>query len=667
MKKKLIALSLVTLIISILTLGQTQTNSATIDVLQAKYRISRYIYSHFSEHLGHCIYGGIWVGENSKIPNVRGIRKDVVDAMKHIKAPVIRWPGGCFADEYHWKNGIGPRSQRPSMINTNWGGVTEDNSFGTHEYLDFCEQVGCDPYISGNIGSGTVQEMSQWVEYLNSDNISPMTDLRKKNGREKSWGVKYWGLGNETWGCGGNMTPDYYSNVAKQFSSFCKNYGNNILYKIAVGPSDNNYNWTEVVMREMGFMIWGLSLHYYTWGTSTTATDINEDNWFGILKKTLTMEELVTKHSAIMDKYDPAKTVALVVDEWGTWYNVEPGTNPGFLFQQNTIRDALVAGTNLNIFNNHCDRVRMAAIAQAINVLQSVILTKDDKMVLTPTYHVFDMYKVHQDAMMIPVSLQTENYTYKQNSIPSLNCSASIDKNGKIHVSICNLNPEKTEKLACNFNGFTIENATGQILTGDKLNAHNTFENPKDVVIKTFSDFKKSGKNLEVSMPPHSVVVLELSGQMEMAKMAEVKNLEPGLSYKYFEGNWQSLPNFESLSPLKTSYINSFAFPSGIPDDNFGLDYAGFIKIPSNGWYDFYLASDDGSRLMIDDQVVVNNDGQHASIEKQGTVFLNQGTHKIRVIYFQAGGQKNLSIYFQGAGMNKQEIPENMLFHQEKK
>lgn len=662
MKNKILCNSFLSTLICMMTINvHSQTNTATIDVLQAKYRISRYIYSHFTEHLGHCIYGGIWVGENSKIPNVRGIRTDVVNALKNIKAPAIRWPGGCFADEYHWKDGIGPRSQRPSMINTNWGGVTEDNSFGTHEYMDFCEQVSCDPYISGNIGSGTVQEMSQWVEYVNSDNVSPMTEIRKKNGHEKSWGVKFWGLGNETWGCGGNMTPEYYTDVAKQYSSFCKNYGNNMLYKIAVGPTDNSYNWTEVVMREMGYMLWGLSLHSYTWGTAT-ATDINEENWFGVLKKTLGMDELVAKHSAIMDKYDPAKAVSLVVDEWGTWYSVEPGTNPGFLYQQNTIRDALVAGSNLNIFNNHCDRVKMAAIAQAINVLQSVILTKDEKMVLTPTYHVFDMYKVHQDAMMVPVSLQSENYTYKNSSIPSLNCSASIDKDGKLHISICNLSPDKIEKLTCNLNGFSVEKSSGQILTGDKLNAHNTFENPNDVVIKTFTDFKVSGKNVEINMPPRSVVVIEMTGQMDIAKAPEVKNLEPGLTYKYFEGNWLRLPNFDLLTPLKTGIIENFIFPSGIAEDNYGLDYQGYIKIPASGLYDFYLVSDDGSQLAIDGQVLVNNDGQHAAIEKKGTTFLSQGAHSIKVMYFEAAGQQNVNVYIEGTGIKKQEIPGSMLF-----
>jgi alpha-L-arabinofuranosidase len=667
MKRKLLLSGLIICMFSLTVIPQETANTATLDVTKMKYRISRNIYGHFSEHLGHCIYGGFWVGENSPIPNVRGIRKDVVDAMKRIKAPVLRWPGGCFADEYHWKDGIGPRSQRPSMINTNWGGVTEDNSFGTHEYMDLCEQIGCEPYVSGNLGSGTVQEMSQWVEYLNSDNVSPLTEMRRKNGHDKAWGVKFWGLGNESWGCGGSMKPEYYSNLANHFGNFCRNYGKYALNKIAVGPGGADYNWTDVVMREMGNSIWGLSLHHYTFASGHTATDINEDRWFDIINKTLSMEEIVNKHSAIMDKYDPGRSVALVVDEWGTWYSVEPGTNPGFLYQQNTLLDALVAGTNLNIFNNHCDRVRMAAVAQAINVLQSVILTKDEKMVLTPTYHVFDMYKVHQDAMMIPVTLKIENYTQKGKSVPSINCSASVDKEGKIHISICNVNPTKEEMLTCSFAGFTIAGATGQILTADQLNAHNTFENPNNIVIKEFKGFESSDKNLTVKMPPRSVVVLELNGKMETPKMAEIKNLEKGIQFNYFEGSWFRVPEFDNLPTMKTGILKTIALPERCADDNFGVSYNGYIEIPSDGMYDFFLTSDDGSKLFIDNEELVTNDGQHAAIERQGTTFLSKGAHSFKVYFFEAGGQQFISISIQGPGLAKQEIPEGMLFHQKGK
>ena len=395
--------------------------------------ISRHIYGNFSEHLGHCIYGGIWVGENSPIPNTRGIRNDVVAALKRLEIPNLRWPGGCFADEYHWMDGIGPRENRPKMINTHWGGVVEDNSFGTHEFLDLCEQIGTEPYICGNLGSGSVEEMSKWVEYITFDGKSPMADLRKQNGREKPWNVKFWGVGNENWGCGGNMTAEFYADQYKRYATYARNYGNNRLYKIAGGPSSGDYHWTETLMKNVPLnLMSGMSLHHYTithnWTYKGSATQFTEDEYFSTIKSTLVMDELVTRHSTIMDQYDPKKRVGLIVDEWGTWFDVEPGTNPGFLFQQNTMRDALVAGINLNIFNNHADRVKGANIAQMVNVLQAIIFTEGEKMVLTPTYYVFEMYKVHQDAALIPVTFKSPEYVLNGKSIPAVTASASRDK-----------------------------------------------------------------------------------------------------------------------------------------------------------------------------------------------------------------------------------------------
>jgi alpha-N-arabinofuranosidase len=359
-------------------------NRIVVNAAQSNVRISRHIYGHFSEHLGRCIYSGYWVGEDSPIPNVRGIRKDVVAALKKIKIPNLRWPGGCFADEYHWKDGIGPRSERPKMVNSNWGGATEDNSFGTHEFLDLCEQLSnpecprCEPYICGNMGSGTVQEISQWVEYCNFDGISPMTDLRKKNGREKPWNVKFWGIGNESWGCGGRMTPEFYADNYRRYATYARKYGETALYKIACGPNDDNYNWTRVSMEKIynpkGNTLDGLSLHGYTipgdWANKGSATQFSEVEWLVTMRKAYVMDELVRKHGAIMDEFDPNRRVAIIVDEWGTWFNAEPGTNPGFLYQQSTLRDALVAGIHFNIFNNYCERVGMANIAQTINVRQ---------------------------------------------------------------------------------------------------------------------------------------------------------------------------------------------------------------------------------------------------------------------------------------------------------
>ncbi len=645
--------------------GQSTENVAVIDATTINNKINRLIYTQFSEHLGNCIYDGMWVGENSPIPNIKGIRTDVIEALKKIQVPSMRWPGGCFADEYHWMDGIGPKAERPKMINTNWGGVTEDNSFGTHEFMELCNQLECKPYISGNLGSGTIKEMSQWVEYLNSDNESPMTKLRKANGRDKSWGVEFWGVGNESWGCGGRMKPDYYSDLALHQSTYLKNYGDNHLNLIAVGPNGGDYNWTDVTMKELGNSFWGLSLHYYTWMTGSTATEFNEDGWFEVMKKTLKMEELVSKHSAIMDKYDPSKNVALAVDEWGTWYDVEPGTNPGFLFQQNSLRDALVAGINLNIFHNHCDRVKMAAIAQVVNVLQAMILTKDEKMLLTPSYHVFDMYKVHQDAYLVPSSLNCENYTFEGESVPALNISSSIDKNGKLHISICNLHATKTENLTCQLKGYLATTVKGEIITADKLNAYNSFDTPNELTIKDFKAFKLGKDQLTVEMPPHSVVTIELGGNLVTEyNSIKLKNPVQGLTYKMYEGAWKNLPDFSKIEPVKTGNIDGISFPEGNKGNNFGVVYNGYIKIEKTGMYNFGLNSDDGSRLSISGKTIITNDGLHGMIEREGIIYLHEGYHPIEIEFFQGGGGSGLELYIQAPQENKKQlIPDNIFYH----
>ncbi|NMA35038.1 MAG: alpha-N-arabinofuranosidase [Clostridiaceae bacterium] len=477
-----------------------------------KGKISKNIYGHFSEHLGRCIYEGIWVGKDSPIPNTDGIRNDVIEALKAMKIPVLRWPGGCFADEYHWMDGIGPYDKRPEMINTHWGGVTENNHFGTHEFMRLCELIGAEPYICGNVGSGTVKEMQQWVEYITFDGKSPMADLRRANGREEPWKLTYFGVGNENWGCGGNMRPEYYADEYRRYATYIRNFGGNKIYKIACGANSGDYRWTEVLMREAGKMMDGLSLHYYTvpgdWNTKGSAVDFDDTKWFDTLKKTLFMEELVTRHSVIMDQNDPEKRVGLIVDEWGTWYDVEPGTNPGFLYQQNTLRDALVAGINLNIFNNHCDRVKMANIAQTINVLQAVILTEGEKMLLTPTYHVFHMYQVHQDADLLSMTLENEEYRFGNEAIPQVSASASVDQDGKIHISICNLSHDSDVDIDCELRGATASKVSGTILTAQAMNAHNTFDSPENIKPAAFGGASLKDGRLSVQMPSKSVVVL---------------------------------------------------------------------------------------------------------------------------------------------------------------
>lgn len=511
MKKKLSLLLLV-----LFNYAAKAQNTASL-VVQPKsdHTISRHIYGHFSEHLGHCIYDGFWVDPSLNVPKKDRIRLDVVEALKKIHIPNLRWPGGCFADEYHWRDGIGPREQRPKMVNTNWGGVTEDNSFGTHEFLELCELLKTEPYISANVGSGTVEEMAKWVEYFNFDGISPMSNLRKQNGHEKPWKVTFLGVGNESWGCGGNMTPAFYADQYRRYATYARDYAGAPLKRIASGASDYDFNWTETCMKQIPLRsMWGLSLHYYTvpktWSDKGSATSFSEQEYFTTMKKCLAMDSLVIKHSAIMDKYDPQKRVALVVDEWGIWTNVEPGTNPGFLYQQNSLRDALIAGSTLNIFNNHSDRVRMAELAQTVNVLQALILTDKEKMLLTPTYYVFDLYKVHHDAQYLPVKLNSPDYTSGNEKIPAVNVSASQDSTGAIHISLVNLNPSQKISISTSFEQAKWKTVSGEVLTSAKVTDINTFEQPNKVHIEKFSGAKKQGDNLVVELPPASIVMLEL-------------------------------------------------------------------------------------------------------------------------------------------------------------
>lgn len=480
-----------------------------------KGKISKHIYGHFSEHLGKCIYGGFYVGEgNSKISNKNGIRLDVVDALKKLKIPNLRWPGGCFADTYHWKDGIGSKEKRPKMVNVWWGGVTEDNSFGTHDFLNMCELIGTEPYLAANVGSGTVQEFTEWIQYVNFDGESPMSKLRKENGREKAWNVKYWGVGNEAWGCGGNMKPEHYTNIYRQYATFMTDWSNTSkLFRIASGANGNDYHWTEVLMRDIPHnMLDGVALHHYSvidWSSKGSATAFTESQYFATMKAATFMEELVTRHSTIMDQYDPTKKIALVVDEWGGWYNVEPGTNPGFLYQQNTMRDAMIAGVSLNIFNNHSDRVRIANLAQTINVLQSVILTNEEKIILTPTYHVMEMFNVHQDAVLLPIEIKSEEYQFEGKSLPAISASASRDSNGVLHISLVNIDSKNIQEVTLDLHGAKLTSLTGRILTSAKAQDYNTFESPEKVKP---SEFKGATINtpLKVKLPPFSVVVLEL-------------------------------------------------------------------------------------------------------------------------------------------------------------
>ena len=471
-------------------------------------KISKNIYGHFSEHLGRCIYQGLYVGEDSPIPNVKGMRTDVVQALKKIGVPVLRWPGGCFADEYHWEDGIGPKETRKRMVNTNWGGVVEDNSFGTHEFLELCSQIGCEPYINANVGSGTVREMAEWVEYLNSEGDSTVVKKRWANGRKEPWGVKFWGVGNENWGCGGNMRPEYYADEFRRYQTYCRNYGDNKLYRIACGPNVDDYNWTAVMMERAGEYMDALTLHYYTvpgpWRDKGSATEFNEEDYARTLRLALRMEELVSNHLQIMNRYDPKHRVGLIVDEWGTWFNVEPGTNPGFLYQQNTMRDAQVAALTLNIFNAHADRIVMANLAQTVNVLQSVILTEGDKMVLTPTYHVFDLYKAHQEGTLVPVHVDADD---SAEGVKRVSASASL-KGNVLTVTLANTSATESCEVPISLCGTKPAKAEGRVLAGE-MHAKNDFS-ASPVAIAPLTSITLSSDEVRVTLPACSVAEITI-------------------------------------------------------------------------------------------------------------------------------------------------------------
>ncbi|MBN1363881.1 MAG: alpha-N-arabinofuranosidase [Syntrophaceae bacterium] len=493
--------------------NKNKSNQITIYVQQGKERIAPEIYGHFAEHLGRCIYDGFWVGKDSYIPNIRGIRNDVVEALKKIQVPVLRWPGGCFADEYHWRDGIGWPAKRLKTLNNNWGGV-ETNQFGTHEFMDLCEQLGCQPYVAGNLGSGTVEEIRSWIEYMTSDSDSSMASLRRRNGRDKPWKVPYFGIGNENWGCGGNMTAEYYADLYRNFQTYVRNYSGNKIIKVACGPGGGDTSWTDVVMKKASRYMDAIDLHYYVWDSTDwsnkgSAVKFGEKEWFSLMKNTLQIDNVIAKNLEIMDKYDPEKRVALFVCEWGTWWAHESGESA--LYQQNTLRDAVSAGIFLNIFNSHCDRVKMANIAQINNVLQAMILTRGKDMIVTPTYHVFEMFKVHQGATLLPADISCPSYKYDKEEIPSLIASASKNDSGVVHISLCNLDPNNDVILDCKLEGLKLNKVTGRVLTDKNMNAHNTFEKPDSVKPTILKDITIKDNIINVMIPSKSVVVLAVS------------------------------------------------------------------------------------------------------------------------------------------------------------
>ena len=495
--------------------GSPVTATGTVHADRPGPVIAPEIYGQFAEHLGRGIYDGVWVGPESPIPNTRGFRNDVVAALKALKVPVIRWPGGCFADDYHWRDGIGPRTDRPVRVNVLWGGVEESNAVGTHEFLDLAAQIGAKNYLAGNVGTGTPLEMAQWIEYLTSPTKSTLANERRRNGRDTPFTVDLFGVGNETWGCGGAMTAEHYTNLYRNFAEFVRSPQTPRIVKVASGANGGDYRWTEVMMSKAAGQMDAYSMHYYTiptgsWDRKGSATQFDESLWFGTMEQALRMDELITKHSAIMDTYDPEKRVALYVDEWGIWHDVEPGTNPGFLYQQNTLRDAVMAAATLDIFHAHADRVRLAAIAQMVNVLHAMILTERNRMLLTPTYHVFEMYTVFQGARRLPVTIDVPRYTLGDRSVPGVSATAARGTGGAVHVALTNLNPNQPTRVTMQLTGVSAQRVSGRVLTAPQMSAHNTFAAPETVRPAPFRDAAVNGGTLTVTLPAKSVVVLTL-------------------------------------------------------------------------------------------------------------------------------------------------------------
>ncbi len=506
-------LKLGVLALCIAAAGAADAVSLTIDAAKPGPVIDKNIYGQFAEHLGTGIYQGLWVGPESKIPNTKGWRNDVVGALKKMHVPLVRWPGGCFADEYHWKDGIGPRSKRPVKVNTNWGGVEESNAVGTHEFFDLIDLLGADAYVNGNLGSGSVQEMSEWIEYMTSDSKSTLANLRRKNGHEKPFKVAYFAVGNEAWGCGGNMTPEHYADLYKNVETFLKAPATSRPKLIASGGNDNDTRWSEVLAKQLKRQANAISFHYYTiptgkWEVKGAATGFAENEWIATLSNTLRMDSHIRANAAAMDKSDPEKRLGLFVDEWGTWYDVEKGTNAGFLFQQNTLRDAVVAALNFNIFHEHADRVRMTNIAQMVNVLQSMIITDKDRMFVTPTYHAFEMYVPFQGATSLPVTLaDNPQYTLGSVSVPEVSASAARGTDGKLYLALVNTDPGKAADVTVNVAGQAVKGAQGRVLTAGAMDAHNTLQSPQEVKPAPFSATASGGK-LRLTIPAKSVVVV---------------------------------------------------------------------------------------------------------------------------------------------------------------
>jgi alpha-N-arabinofuranosidase len=499
------------------------------------------IYGHFAEHLGGVVYDGIWVGENSKIANVNGIRKSLIDAFAKIKPSVVRWPGGCFADSYNWRDGIGPKNKRPRTTNfwrdaREWPKDAPDgpwkydtNQFGTDDFLRFCKLTGAQPYIAANLRSLPAKDFYEWVEYCNSPaGTTTLADMRAVNGERDGAKVRFWGIGNESWGCGGNFTPEEYAAEYRRFTAWAPRYGVDLAF-IGAGPNGGDLDWTRRFFtklnerRALGAM-WGWAMHHYSWNVSSgrttdwfqgkgDAVNYPDEEWYEMLREADRIDGMIAECWSVMGEIDRNHRIKLVVDEWGTWFKSGSEVNNTHLLgQQSTIRDAVLAGLTLDTFHRHAEKIGMAAIAQLVNCLQSLFLAHEDKFVLTPTYHVFDMYAAHQGKTSVRtvVTAPRANYTRagQPATIRGLNGSASL--NGKqLVVTVTNSDPKSARETEIAVRGASVKSVKGTVLSASDIHAHNSFADPNQVTPKD-AGARLSGSSLVHAFPPASVTKLEI-------------------------------------------------------------------------------------------------------------------------------------------------------------
>jgi len=503
--------------------------------------ISPNIYGHFTENLSGVFYDGIWVGEKSKVPNINGLRSELIEHMRKIKAPVIRFPGGCFADSYDWRDGIGPAEKRPRRTNF-WKGVESEkspashkydpNAVGTNEFVHFCKLIGAEPYLAANVRSLPASAFYQWVEYCNSPaGSTTLAETRTAAGFAEPFRVKYWGVGNESWGCGGDFTPEEYAVEFRRYTSWLPTYGDE-LKLVASGPNTDEWSWTREFLKEVlrkgpGQLhrIYGMALHHYAWNLSRGKTQdwdagkgdalkFENVDWFELLREGERMEGLITGHWQVMSEFDREHRIKLIVDEWGPWYRPGSEMTPGDALEQTpTLRDAIFSGMTVDIFNRHPEKVAMANCAQLVNCLNSLYLAHEDKFVITPVGRVFELYASHQGGESLRTVFSAPNLHYDRDGKSTLywGMKGSASVHGKeLTITAVNPSPSETRLTEIGLHGATANSASMSFITHSDIHAHNTFQQ-RDVVVPQTKTLTLNAGGLVVELPPASVIALKIT------------------------------------------------------------------------------------------------------------------------------------------------------------